>query len=280
MELIDVHGHLVDEMFEEDLENVIANSDENLSFYLTAGVDLASSEKSVSLAEKHKKLYATVGVHPEDVFDLACDEVDKDKLHKLLKLCESKKVVAVGEIGLDYHYLQDKTAEEIEKIKHAQKLAFESQLDMANMLKLPVVIHSRDAMGDTIEILKRNKLERESLLHCYSGSVESAKILMELGFSFSFGGVATFKNAKNVQEVIKFLPLNKIMLETDCPYMTPEPYRGKRNEPKNVVYVADAIARIKGVSIEEVARVTTENAKRMFRLWVILFLKRSLDKTL
>lgn len=266
MELVDVHGHLVDEMFENDLENVISNSDENLTFYLTAGVDMSSSEKSVELAEKHKKLYATVGVHPEDVFDLVDDKIDKVKIERLISLCQSKKVVAIGEIGLDYHYLQDKSEEEIKIIKSAQQMAFECQLDLANLIGLPVVIHSRDAMGDTIEILKRNKLERESLLHCFSGSIESAKILMELGFSFSFGGVATFKNSKNVQEVIKFLPLERIMLETDCPYMSPEPFRGKRNEPKNVVYVADAIARIKGVSIEEVARITTENAKRMFRL--------------
>ncbi|MDE6583730.1 MAG: TatD family hydrolase [Clostridia bacterium] len=257
-------------MYKNDLESVLENCDKALSFYITAGVDMESSEKSVQLAEKHPKLYAAVGVHPEDAKDLMDskveNKVDSKKLQKLMEFAESKKVVAIGEIGLDYHYLHDKTPEEIDEIKKVQKMAFISQLSVADMIDFPVVIHSRDAMGDIIKILKQNKVEREGLIHCYSGSVECAKILMELGFSFSFGGVATFKNAKNVKEVIQFLPLNRILLETDCPYLTPEPYRGQRNEPKNVVYVADAIARIKGVSIEEVAKVTTENAKRIFRI--------------
>ena len=131
-------------------------------------------------------------------------------------------------------------------------------------MNLPIVVHSREAMGDTIEILKNNRPNKESLLHCYSGSVESAKILMDLGFSFSFGGVVTFSNAKTAVEVVKSLPIEKILLETDCPYLTPVPFRGKRNEPKNVVYVADMIARIKNMTIEEVAEKTTENAKRLF----------------
>ena len=161
---------------------------------------------------------------------------------------------------------QNLTGNEKESIKNLQKWAFLKQIGIADRLNKPVVVHSRDAMGDTLEILRNHRLKRESLLHCFSGSLESAKELMKLGFSFSFGGVVTFKNAKNVQEVVKNLPPERILLETDCPYMSPEPFRGKRNEPKNVVYVADKIAKLRELSIEEVARITTQNAERLFEI--------------
>lgn len=253
MELVDVHAHILDPCFENDLDEVVKRADDSgVRKIICSAYDLSSSQKAVEIANKYEKVYATVGIHPENLDGV---NFDSDK-NKLCQLAENKKVVAIGEIGLDYHFTSEN--------KDLQKEIFEKQIQLANELNLPIVVHSRDAMGDTIELLKKNKPKKESLMHCYSGSIESAKILINLGFAFSFGGVVTFKNAKNVVEVVKNLPMDKILLETDCPYMTPVPFRGQRNEPKNVVYVADEIARIKDLNIEEVAKITTENAKRIF----------------
>lgn len=253
MELVDVHAHILDACFENDLDEVVKRADDSrVRKIICSAYDLSSSQKAVEIANKYEKVYATVGIHPENLDGV---NFDSDK-NELCQLAENKKVVAIGEIGLDYHFTSEN--------KDLQKEIFEKQIQLANELNLPIVVHSRDAMGDTIELLKKNKPKKESLMHCYSGSIESAKILINLGFAFSFGGVVTFKNAKNVVEVVKNLPMDKILLETDCPYMTPVPFRGQRNEPKNVVYVADEIARIKSLNIEEVAKITTENAKRIF----------------
>lgn len=253
MEFVDVHAHILDECFKEDVEEVVKRAKEKgVDIIICSAYDVQSSEDAIELAHRFENVFATVGVHPENV-----DGVDFEQAKQLfINLTKEKKVVGIGEIGLDYHFTVEN--------KNLQKMIFEKQIELANELGLPIVVHSRDAMGDTIEILKKTNVKKESLMHCYSGSVESAKILMNLGFSFSFGGVVTFKNAKNVVEVVKNLPMDRILLETDCPYMTPVPFRGQRNEPKNVVYVADEIARIKGISIEEVARITTENAERVF----------------
>ena len=253
MKLVDVHAHLTDAKF-DDVEDVILRAKENgVQNIICSAYDLSSSKKAVELAEKYENVFACVGIHPEYVEDFN----DQD-LHQLENLALSEKVVAIGEIGLDYYWVSDN--------KDLQKEVFEKQIDLANKTNLPIVVHCRDAIGDAIEILKNNKIKRESLLHCYSGSKESAKILSDLNFSFSFGGVVTFKNAKTAVEVVEFLPIEKILLETDCPYMSPEPFRGKRNEPKNVVYVADKISKIKGLSIEAVAENTTRNAKRIFKI--------------
>jgi len=252
MELVDVHAHMTDKQFDDDIEDVVKRAEENyVKKIISSAYDLLSSEKSISLSKQFETVYATVGIHPENVEDFSTKA-----LEKIRALGVKEKVVAIGEIGLDYHYTVE--------TKAVQKEAFISQIMLANKLNLPVVVHSRDAMGDTIDVLKKHTPNKESLLHCYSGSIESAKILLGLGFSFSFGGVSTFSNAKNVVDVIKFLPLEKILLETDCPYLAPVPFRGKRNEPKNIKYIADTIAKIKGVSIEEVAQITTQNAKRIF----------------
>lgn len=262
MELIDVHAHLCDEKF-DDVDDCIARAfGSGVKKIICASYNLSSSKQAVELAKKYQNIFATVGLHPENV----SESKDFSFLQELATLAQNKKVVAIGEIGLDYHYFNDMTKEEIETNKSLQKQVFIRQIELANKLNLPVQIHSRDAMGDTLEILKENKLKRGSLLHCYSGSFESAQVLMNLGFSFSFGGVVTFSNAKNVQEVVKNLPIERILLETDCPYMSPVPFRGSRNEPKNVVYVADTIARIKGMRFEDVIEQTTQNAKNMFGL--------------
>ena len=253
MKLIDSHAHLTDEKF-DNVEEILKNAKESgIEKIVCSAYNLSSSNEATKLAEKYENVFSNVGLHPENV-----EEFSEEYFEKLKKLYKSPKVVAVGEIGLDYHFTTEN--------KDLQKQIFERQLLLANELNLPAVIHSRDAMGDTIEILKKVRLKRESLLHCFSGSYESAKILMELGFSFSFGGVVTFNNAKNVVEVVKNLPIEKILLETDCPYMTPVPFRGQRNEPKNIVYIADAISRIKGMTIEEVAEITTKNAERLFKI--------------
>ncbi len=257
MKLIDSHGHLTDETFETDLNEVIERAkDVGLVAIVSAGYDIFSSQKAIKLASENSMIYATAGVHPENYADFNLEEVEN--------LIKNPKVVAVGEIGLDYHYFNGLEVKQINKIKDLQMSIFIKQIELANKYNLPIVVHSRDAMFDTIETLKKYKTKKESLLHCYNGSIESARILMDLGYSFSFGGVTTFSNAKNVVEVVKELPIENILLETDCPYLSPEPYRGKRNEPKNVVYVADKIAKIKGMKIEDVAEITTQNAKRLF----------------
>ncbi len=286
MKLVDVHAHLTDEKYVDLLEVIGRAEEAGIEKIISAGCDFLSSQKAIQLAQTQQNIFATVGIHPENIADFesfgvqALKNAKNDFENEFAKICDlakQKKVVAIGEIGLDYHYIDyladqqhkfgDKiTEKQIEEIKSLQKMAFEEQIQLANELEKPIVVHSRDAMGDTIEILKKNSLKKESLLHCFSGSFESAKILMKLGFSFSFGGVVTFKNAKNVQEVVKNVSIENILLETDCPYMSPEPFRGQRNEPKNVVYVADMIARLKGISIEQVAKVTTENAMRLFDL--------------
>lgn len=251
MKMVDVHAHLTDQKF-DDVEQVVARAEESgVNKIVCSAYNFLSSQQAIDLSKRFLQVFANVGVHPENV-----DEWDDKMLKNLEILSKNDKVVAIGEIGLDYYWRQD--------TKQKQKEIFIEQIKLANKLNFPIVVHSRDAMGDTIEILKANKPNKESLLHCYSGSKESAKILMDLGFSFSFGGVVTFANAKTAVEVVKFLPIEKILLETDCPYLTPVPFRGKRNEPKNVVYVADMIARIKNMTIEEVAQKTTENAKRLF----------------
>ena len=249
-----MHAHLTDKQFEDDLEAVLNSAQETgVTKVVTAGHSLSASLQAVELSKKFDNVFATVGIHPENVEDFT-----EENLEKISKLTKEEKVVAVGEIGLDYHWTTD--------TKTLQKEAFIKQLELANRAGLPIVVHSRDAIGDTIEILKTYKVKKESLIHCYSGSVESAKILLDLGFSFSFGGVTTFKNAKTAVEVVKSLPIENILVETDCPYLAPVPFRGQRNEPKNIKYICDTIAKIKGLPFDVVAQKTTQNAKRLFKI--------------
>ncbi len=249
---VDVHAHVIDEKYENPMKVV-----EDARFFGVEKIICASSSyetslKSAEFVRSTEGLFCTVGVHPED-----CETYDEVE-EKIEKLAKEKKVVAIGEIGLDYHYENI----DIEK----QKEVFEKQVILANKLSLPIVIHSRDAMADTMEILKRNKdkLKAGGIFHCYSGSVEEAKEILKLGFSFSFGGVCTFKNARKAVEVLEFLPIENILLETDCPYLAPVPHRGEINEPKYIPIIAEKIAEIKGLTLEEVANVTTKNAERVF----------------
>ena len=249
----DSHAHLNDERFDEDREELISSFNQNgICNVVNIGADLKTSRESIELAEKYDFIYASVGVHPHDVEDMTDADIDT-----LAEMSKHEKVVAIGEIGLDYYY--DNSPREL------QRKWFRAQMELANKLDLPVIIHSRDAMGDTLEILKDCPV-KAGVVHCYSGSVESAKEILKLGYYISFAGPVTFKNAKGLTEVAKIVPLDKILIETDSPYLAPEPYRGKRNSSLYVPEVAKKIAELKGITVEEVAKATMENTKRLFEI--------------
>lgn len=251
---IDSHAHLDDERFDEDRENLINNlKDNKIDLVFNIGADIESSKASVKLANKYDNIYAVVGVHPHDAKD-----VDEDYLDTLRELSKEEKVVAIGEIGLDFYY--DNSP------RDTQREVFKEQLDLAKELDLPVVIHTRDAAQETFDILKEAAQDGKlrAILHCYSGSVEMAMEYVKLGFYISLGGPVTFKKSKVSKEVAKAVPLDKLLIETDSPYLTPEPYRGKRNEPKYVRLTAEMIAELRGISIEEVAEATSRNAMEFF----------------
>lgn len=253
--LIDSHAHLDGERFDNDRDRLInALKDAGVDLIINPGADLSSSIKAVSLSEQYDNIYAAVGVHPH-----AAKEMDNSTIELLKSFTNRDKVVAIGEIGLDYHY--DNSPRDI------QKQRFKEQLDLAKEVKLPVIIHSRDATKDTFDILKETQDgSLEGVLHCYSGSVEIALEYIKLGFYISLAGTVTFKNAKMPKEVAKNIPMDKLLIETDSPYLTPEPHRGKRNEPIYVRYVAGTIAELRGISFEEVAKKTAENTKRLFNI--------------
>lgn len=249
MKLIDSHCHLDNERFNGDRDEVLARIEEQLEFAVNIGYDLESSKRSVELAETHDYIYAVVGVHPTDI-GIYNDEVEAE----LEVLAKHPKVLAVGEIGLDYHWMTDP--------KEKQQEIFRKQLELARRVGKPVVIHTREATRDTLDILKEYPDVR-GIVHCYPGSYESASEIMD-NYYFGVGGVLTFKNSKKLKETVEKLPMDRIVIETDCPYLTPEPYRGKRNEPIYVEYIAQRIADIKGISYEEVVRITNENTKKAY----------------
>lgn len=254
--MIDSHAHLDDEAFDDDRDQVINALYENgIDFIVNIACDLKSSKTSQELAKTYENIYATVGVHPHDAITYT-DEVEET----LKILAQEKKVVAVGEIGLDYYY--DNSP------RHIQKEVFKRQLKLANELRKNVVVHSRDASQDTFDILKEahDKYEFKAVIHCYSQSLEMLKEYLRLGDYISLGGAVTFKNSKIRKEVAKIVPLDRLLLETDCPYMTPVPYRGKRNEPKYVNIVAEYIADLRGISKSDLVKVTDENTKRFYKI--------------
>ncbi len=253
--LIDTHAHLTDKAYSQDREEVIFACQKEGIKIITSGYDIPSSIEAISLAEKHENIFASIGIYPE--FAQSCDE---NAIKTLKNLAKSPKVVAIGEIGLQY-------TENMPE-KETQKKSFTKQLELAFQLNLPIVVHCRDAYGDIIQILKENKnlLACGGTFHCFSGSLEIAKEAIKLGFHISVGGVSTFKNAVKLQEAIRQIPLEKILLETDCPYLTPHPFRGKRNAPNMTEVTAENLAVLKGVPKEEVERVTEENARRLFKI--------------
>jgi TatD DNase family protein len=253
--IFDTHAHYDDEQFDIDREQVLERAYQSRVHYIiNASSDMASSKRSISLSEKYPFIYAAVGVHPHYVKDM--DEV---VLEQIKILSNSDKIVAIGEIGLDYHYENS--------LKEIQKKWFKKQLRLAKSLGLPVIIHNREAHGDCLDIVKEEKAgDTGGVFHCYSGSVEMARELIDNNFYLAFGGIVTFKNAKKAVDVIKYMPLDRLLIETDCPYLSPEPYRGKRNESSYLVHIIKKIAEIKGVSINNLENVTTDNAKTLFSI--------------
>ncbi|MCR5033339.1 MAG: TatD family hydrolase [Lachnospiraceae bacterium] len=256
--IFDSHAHYDDEAFEKDYNLLIPDLPrKGIGHICDVGASLESSKRALFLAETYEHVYAAVGIHPEHVRQL---EEREENLEAIRSLSRSPKVRAIGEIGLDYHYEENPEPS-------LQEKWFRAQLRLAREEKLPVIIHSRDAAQDTFRILEEEKAQEiGGVLHCYSYSSEMAKAFLKFDFYFGFGGVVTFKNAKKAKQAVEQIPLERIVLETDCPYMAPEPHRGERNSSAFLPYIVKGIAQIKGVSEEEVIRVTEENAFRLFGL--------------
>lgn len=255
MRLFDTHAHYDADAFDADRMEVLSSMpDQGVELILNPGCDLKSSQTAVGLAGRFPFVYAAVGVHPEECADWNAEH----DIPVLEALAQNPKVRAIGEIGLDYHWAENPPRE-------LQQQAFHAQLELAEKLDLPVIVHDRDAHHDCLDIVRAHP-NVTGVYHCYSGGVEDAKTLMKLGWMISFTGSITFKNARRALEVIDLLPMDRIMIETDSPYMSPEPFRGRRNDSGRVHLVAEAIARRKGLDPEEVARITLENGKRFFRI--------------
>lgn len=245
---IDTHCHIVSEYY-DDIENVIKNAiDNDVLKIIVNGYNMQSNREVLELVKKYDIVYGALGIQPEELYDY-----NDNSLKFIEEHINDEKIIAVGEIGLDYHYDTD---------KDLQKELFKRQSEIAYKYNKPVIIHSRDCIQETYNILKESKVK--GTMHCYSGSKEMALEFIKIGFSIGIGGVSTFKNAKNIVDVIKYIPLEYIILETDSPYLTPEPYRGKKNEPMYIPIIAKRVADIKDLDIKEIERTTTDNARRLF----------------
>ncbi len=251
MGLFDTHAHLYEQDYMSDFDGfakeLLQNGVENV---ICVGCNIESVKQSIELAQKYDFIYAEAGFHPCD-----CKDITEHDFEIMKQLTKHKKVVAVGEIGLDYHW--DNVPRDI------QRYWFEKQIDFANEIGLPVVIHSREATADTLDVLKLHT-PKKAVFHCFSGSVETLNEVVKMGMSISLGGVVTFKNAKNAVDCAKQVPSDRLMLETDCPYLTPEPFRGKLNRPDYTRFIAQKIADIRGVEYDEIVKITRQNAKNMF----------------
>ena len=249
--IIDTHAHYDDEQFDEDREEILGKmQDAGIGMIMDAGSTILSWDKIVKLTEEYPFVYGAIGVHPDEVGNL-----DETQFARMERLLDKEKIKAVGEIGLDYYW--DNEPHEV------QQKWFIRQLELAGEVKKPVIIHSREAAADTMYIMKNYAQGLDGVIHCYSYSREMAEEYVKMGFYIGIGGVVTFKNAKKLKDVAAAIPIEKIVLETDCPYMAPEPYRGKRNQSSYIRYVAEKIAELKEMSQEEVIAVTEENAKRL-----------------
>lgn len=253
--IFDSHAHYDDKAFDEDREEVLqALTKSGVGTVVNVGASLAGTKRTIELAEKYPFVYGAAGVHPDEA-----GELNEETFAWLKEQCAHEKIVAVGETGLDYYW--DKENHEV------QKKWFRRQLALAKELSLPVIIHSREAALDTMEILKQEYDPRVPVVvHCYSYSPEMAREYVKMGYYLGVGGVVTFQNAKKLKEAVQETPLRQILLETDCPYLAPVPFRGKRNDSRNLIYVAKAVAELKGITAEEVIRITEENAKSFYRL--------------
>lgn len=255
MKLFDTHAHIYDKAFDNDRDSMLEDVFEQVGTIVCPSEDVATSRLSSALSQKYPQIYAAVGIHPQET----AKAVPED-LEQLRQMAEANpKIVAVGEIGLDYYYLNSP--------KDIQKEWFGRQIELAEKLDLPIIIHDRDAHGDMLRVLQehRNKKLR-GILHCYSGSYETAETLIHMGFYISFAGPVVFPKSTALKEVARRLPLSRMLVETDSPYLTPPPFRGRRNDPSKVFYVAEEIARLKGISLDTVIETTEKNAKDIYRI--------------
>ena len=252
--LFDTHAHMDDVAFDQDRAELLASfPEQGLALVMNPGCSLASSRNAAALAEQYDYIYAAAGSHPD-----VADEVNEEVLAEYRKLCTSNpKIKAIGEIGLDYHY------EDIPR--EIQLKAFRMQMELARELNLPVIVHEREAHEDGMKVVTEFP-DVTGVFHCYSGSAEMARQLVDLGWYIGFTGVLTFKNARKAVEVASSIPLDRIVIETDCPYMAPEPFRGKRNDPGKIYRMAEKLAEIRGLSVEEIQDITLENGKRLYRI--------------
>ncbi len=252
--LFDTHAHMDDQSFDADREELLANlPNQGIALLMNPGCSLESSRNVDKLTRQYDYIYGAVGSHPD-----AADEVDESVLEEYRKLCKlNPKIKAIGEIGLDYHY------EDIPR--EIQLKAFRAQMELARELDLPAIVHEREAHEDGMKVVDEFP-EVKGVFHCYSGSAEMAKELVKRGWYIGFTGVLTFKNARKAIEVASSIPLERIVIETDCPYMSPEPFRGKRNDPGKLYRMAEKLAEIRGLSVEEIHRITLENGKKLYRI--------------
>lgn len=253
--IFETHAHYEDEAFDIDREELLDNlPKEGIEYVVDICSDVSSVDRVLSLAERYPYIYAAVGIHPE-----AAKELNEERFSWLKEKAQHPRNLAIGEIGLDYYW--DTTDPD------TQKLWFERQIELARELKLPLVVHSRDAARDTYEMLKSaGSEELGAIIHCFSYSVEQARQYLNMGFYLGIGGVLTFNNARKLKEVVAYAPLEQLVLETDCPYLAPVPYRGKRNDSRYLTYVAKEIANLKHIDYDTVVKVTSENAKRFYRI--------------
>ena len=253
--IFETHAHYDDDRFEEDRHEILSSLPEaGIGIVINSGASVESTRDTVELARKYDHVYAAVGVHPSEIAEL-----DEEFMDWMREQASWNKTVAIGEIGLDYYW--DKEPE----VQERQRYWFGRQIEMARETGLPIIVHSRDAATDTMQVMKEHHAEEISgVIHCYSYSKEMAQEFIKMGYYIGVGGVVTFKNAKKLIETVEAIPLERILLETDCPYMAPEPYRGKRNSSLYLPYVVERIAQIKGVSTEEVEKITENNARTLF----------------
>lgn len=250
MKIFDTHAHYDDDSFDIDRDELLSSLPKNdVKFVINQGIDIKTSKFSIELAEKYDYIYAAVGIQPQEVYK-------EENLEEIKKLATHKKVVAIGEIGLEYHY--DVAPHEL------QIDYFEKQIKIANELNLPIVVHNREAHLDTLTVLKRTPSNKSGVIHCFSGSVETAREFLNLGYYLGFDGPITFKNAKTALEVLDYIPLDKILVETDAPYLTPIPFRGNRNNSMYIKYILEKIAEIKKIDINKISDIIFENSLNLF----------------
>lgn len=255
MEYFDTHAHYEDKKFDEDRKEILNKIYEfGVTKYVNIGCNIETSKKSIELAKQYKFIYATVGIHPEEINE----KTYKQEIEKIKQLTKEEKVVAIGEIGLDYYWNKEN--------KELQKEVFIKQIEIANNLNIPIVIHTRDAIQDMVDIIRKKIIKTKAVLHCCPFNIELIKAGLENGLYIAFGGTSTFKNSKNSAEMIKLVPMENILIETDSPYLAPEPKRGTRNDSRNLKYIVEKIAQVKESTPEEIAEITYKNAEKFYNI--------------